>query len=71
MLQLVKKVLPIRGCRPACRDPTPSRADIEMRRVIVDVAKPLGITVHERQARPESPKGRNNFRTNIPVKVRR
>ncbi|MCW5697739.1 MAG: DNA repair protein RadC [Bauldia sp.] len=28
-------------------DPTPSRADIEMTRTIVDVAKPLGIVVHD------------------------
>jgi DNA repair protein RadC len=28
-------------------DPTPSRADIEMTRVIIDVAKPLGIEVHD------------------------
>jgi DNA repair protein RadC len=28
-------------------DPTPSRADIEMTRQIVDVAKPLGIAVHD------------------------
>lgn len=28
-------------------DPTPSRADIEMTRTIVDTAKPLGITVHD------------------------
>jgi DNA repair protein RadC len=28
-------------------DPTPSRADIEMTRTIVEVAKPLGITVHD------------------------
>jgi DNA repair protein RadC len=28
-------------------DPTPSRADIEMIRAIVEVAKPLGITVHD------------------------
>jgi len=28
-------------------DPTPSRADIEMTRAIVDVAKPLGIAVHD------------------------
>jgi DNA repair protein RadC len=28
-------------------DPTPSRADIEMARVIVEVAKPLGIEVHD------------------------
>jgi DNA repair protein RadC len=28
-------------------DTTPSRADIEMTRSIVDAAKPLGITVHD------------------------
>lgn len=28
-------------------DPTPSRADIEMTRMIIDTAKPLGITVHD------------------------
>ena len=28
-------------------DPTPSRADIEMTRTIVDIAKPLGIEVHD------------------------
>jgi DNA repair protein RadC len=28
-------------------DPTPSRADIEMTGVIIDVAKPLGIAVHD------------------------
>ncbi len=28
-------------------DPTPSRADIDMTRMIVDTAKPLGITVHD------------------------
>lgn len=28
-------------------DPTPSRADIQMTRQIIDVAKPLGITVHD------------------------
>lgn len=28
-------------------DPTPSRADIEMTRLIVDTAKPLGITIHD------------------------
>jgi DNA repair protein RadC len=28
-------------------DPTPSRADIDMTRVIVEVAKPLGISVHD------------------------
>jgi DNA repair protein RadC len=31
---------------PGC-DPTPSRADIEMTRMIVDVVKPLGIAVHD------------------------
>ena len=28
-------------------DPTPSRADIQMTQAIVDVAKPLGISVHD------------------------
>lgn len=28
-------------------DPTPSTADIQMTRQIVDIAKPLGITVHD------------------------
>ena len=28
-------------------DPTPSRADVEMTRAIVEVAKPLGISVHD------------------------
>src|SRR5262249_32140510 len=28
-------------------DPTPSRADIEMTRKIVDIAKPLGVAVHD------------------------
>lgn len=28
-------------------DPTPSRADIEMTRQIIDVARPLGIAVHD------------------------
>ncbi len=28
-------------------DPTPSRADIDMTRVIIDTAKPLGITIHD------------------------
>lgn len=28
-------------------DPTPSRADIEMTRTIIDTAKPLGIAVHD------------------------
>ena len=28
-------------------DPTPSRADIDMTREIVEVAKPLGISVHD------------------------
>ncbi|MDX2154975.1 MAG: DNA repair protein RadC [Hyphomicrobiaceae bacterium] len=28
-------------------DPTPSRADVEMTRMIVEAAKPLGVTVHD------------------------
>jgi len=28
-------------------DPTPSRADVEMTRAIVEVARPLGIAVHD------------------------
>lgn len=28
-------------------DPTPSNADIQMTRTIIDVAKPLGIEVHD------------------------
>ena len=28
-------------------DPTPSRADVQMTQAIVDVAKPLGIAVHD------------------------
>ena len=28
-------------------DPTPSRADIEMTRAIAEVARPLGISVHD------------------------
>ncbi|MCC2110988.1 MAG: DNA repair protein RadC [Hyphomicrobiales bacterium] len=28
-------------------DPTPSRADIQMTRAIIDIARPLGITVHD------------------------
>ena len=28
-------------------DPTPSRADIQMTQAIIDVAKPLGISVHD------------------------
>jgi len=28
-------------------DPTPSRADIDMTKAIIDVAKPLGIAVHD------------------------
>ena len=28
-------------------DPTPSRADIEMTRMVVETAKPLGISVHD------------------------
>ena len=28
-------------------DPTPSRADIQMTKQVVDIAKPLGIAVHD------------------------
>lgn len=28
-------------------DPTPSRADIQMTRQVIDIAKPLGIAVHD------------------------
>jgi DNA repair protein RadC len=28
-------------------DPTPSRADIDMTKAIVDIARPLGISVHD------------------------
>ena len=28
-------------------DPTPSRADIDMTRTVMETAKPLGITVHD------------------------
>ncbi|MBX3522964.1 MAG: hypothetical protein KF807_07145, partial [Xanthobacteraceae bacterium] len=28
-------------------DPTPSRADIQMTKTIIDVARPLGIEVHD------------------------
>ncbi len=28
-------------------DPTPSRADIEMTRTIIDIAQPLGVSVHD------------------------
>lgn len=28
-------------------DPTPSRADIQMTKQIIDIAKPLGIEVHD------------------------
>ena len=28
-------------------DPTPSRADIQMTQSVIDIAKPLGITVHD------------------------
>jgi hypothetical protein len=45
---------PLRGSAPLhveisefSGDPTPSRADIQMTQQIVDIAKPLGITVHD------------------------
>jgi len=28
-------------------DPTPSQADIQMTKAIIDIAKPLGIAVHD------------------------
>jgi DNA repair protein RadC len=28
-------------------DPTPSRADIDMTKAVIDIAKPLGIAVHD------------------------
>jgi DNA repair protein RadC len=28
-------------------DPTPSRADTDMTKTIIDIAKPLGISVHD------------------------
>ena len=28
-------------------DPTPSRTDIEMTKTIIDIAQPLGVTVHD------------------------
>ncbi|CEJ11201.1 hypothetical protein BN1110_01488 [bacterium YEK0313] len=28
-------------------DPTPSRADIEMTKAIADIARPLGVAVHD------------------------
>jgi DNA repair protein RadC len=31
---------------PSC-DPTPSQADIQMTRAIIDIATPLGISVHD------------------------
>jgi proteasome lid subunit RPN8/RPN11 len=41
-------------------DPSPSRADIEMTKAIVEIARPLGIAVHEphrRKGRPCEPEG--------------
>ena len=42
-------------------DPTPSRADIQMTKQIVDIAKPLGIAVHDHiivgKKRPRQPQG--------------
>jgi hypothetical protein len=35
------------GAQSSGGDPTPSRADIEMTRMIVEIAKPLGIAVHD------------------------
>ena len=33
--------------QPSLGDPTPSQADIQMTRAIVDIAAPLGISVHD------------------------
>ena len=35
------------GAHHPSGDPTPSRADIDMTRAIVEVARPLGISVHD------------------------
>jgi DNA repair protein RadC len=35
------------GAHHPSGDPTPSRADINMTRAIVEVARPLGISVHD------------------------
>jgi len=32
---------------PPSGDPTPSQADIQMTKAIIDIATPLGITVHD------------------------
>jgi len=35
------------GAQPSLRRPTPSQADIQMTKAIVDIAAPLGISVHD------------------------
>src|SRR5690606_31654018 len=42
-------------------DPAPSRADIDMTRTLIDVAMPLGITVHDHIIIGRS--GHSSFRT--------
>jgi len=37
----------LNGAHHPSGDPTPSRADIDMTRAIVEVARPLGIAVHD------------------------
>jgi DNA repair protein RadC len=39
------------------RDPTPSRADIEMTRAIIEVVRPLGIAMHEHHRRQGRARG--------------
>ena len=45
-LQILTANRPILHNHPS-GDPTPSRADIDMTRQIVDAAKPLGVTIHD------------------------
>ena len=35
------------GAQPSSGDPTPSRADIDMTKLIVEAARPLGVVVHD------------------------
>jgi DNA repair protein RadC len=37
--------------QPPSDDPTPSQADIQMTKAIIDIAAPLGISVHDQCAR--------------------
>jgi len=45
-LQILTANRPILHNHPS-GDPTPSRADIDMTKAIVDIARPLGISVHD------------------------